>query len=47
MKSVFIIALMLLTSMALAFTDTVTKEFTVSEGGTLTLESDLGSIDVK
>jgi hypothetical protein len=47
MKTEFVISLVLLTTLAFGFTDTVTKEFEVSEGGTLLLESDLGSVDVK
>jgi DUF4097 and DUF4098 domain-containing protein YvlB len=47
MKKGFITALILLNTLAFGFTDTVTKEFEVGEGGTLHLESDLGSINVQ
>lgn len=46
MKTKVLFSLLLLVTLAFGFTDTVTKEFDVSEGGTLTLESDLGSINV-
>jgi DUF4097 and DUF4098 domain-containing protein YvlB len=47
MKTLFVFVLALLANLAFGFTDTVTKEFEVGEGGTLYLESDLGSISVK